>query len=102
MPEYESYSDLFLLSKLVDASRIPRPRAIRLEWSCETDDNLNFISTLIRLHNSIEFVVIVCLDCCNKICKQHHMLFRCCRTETLCEQSAVSPTKTNPPFVRCP
>ena len=59
---YDNYSDLFLWSKLVDASRIPRPWAIRLLWSCETDDNLNFVSTQIRLHNSIKFVVIVCLD----------------------------------------
>ena len=58
---YDNYSDLFLLSKLVDASCTPHPRAIRLEWSCEMDDNLNFVSTQIRLHNSIEFVVIVCL-----------------------------------------
>ena len=48
---YDNYSDLFLLSKLVDASRTPCPRAIRLEWSFETDDNVNFVSTQIRLHN---------------------------------------------------
>ena len=59
---YDNYSDLFSLSKLVDASRTPRPRAIRLEWSCETDHNLNFVSTQIRLSNSIKFIVIVCLD----------------------------------------
>ena len=43
--------DLFLLSKLADVSRTPRPRVIRLEWSFEMDDNLNFVSTQIRLHN---------------------------------------------------
>ena len=62
MPEYEyiyDYFDLFLLSKLVDASRTPRPRVIRLEWTCETDDNLDFVSSQIHLHNSIEYVVIV-------------------------------------------
>ena len=48
---YNNYSDLFLLSKLDDASRTACPRAIRLEWSFETDDNLNFVSTKIRLHN---------------------------------------------------
>ena len=53
---YDNYSDLFLLSKLVDASRTSHPRVIRLEWSCEADDNLNFVCM------SIEFVVIVCLD----------------------------------------
>ena len=56
---YDNYSDLFLLSKLVDASRIPRPWVIHLEWSCETDDNLNFVSSQIHLHISIEYVVIV-------------------------------------------
>ena len=59
---YDNYSDLFLLSKLVDASRTPCPRAICLELSWETDDNLNFVSTQIHLCNSIEFVVTVCLD----------------------------------------
>ena len=34
-----------LLSKLVDASRKLRLRAIRLEWRFELDDNLNFVST---------------------------------------------------------
>ena len=34
--------DLFLLSKLVDASRTPRP---------PRDDSLNFVSTQIHLHN---------------------------------------------------
>ena len=50
---YDNYSDLFLLSKLVDASShcVECPRAIRLEWSFETDDNLNFVSTKIHLHN---------------------------------------------------
>ena len=48
---YDNYSDLFLLSKLVDASCTPRPRAIRLEWSFKMDDNLNFVSTQIRLHD---------------------------------------------------
>ena len=33
------------------ASHTPCPRAIRLEWSFEMDDNLNFVSTQIRLHN---------------------------------------------------
>ena len=55
---YDSYPDLkCFLAKFIDASRTPRPRAIRLEWSCETDDNLNSVSTQIRLHTSIEFVV---------------------------------------------
>ena len=62
MSLYDNYSDLFLLSNLVDASRTPRPVAIHLEWSCETGDNLNFVSTQIRLHNSIKFVVINCLS----------------------------------------
>ena len=44
---YDYYSDLFLLSKLVDASCTPRPRT----WSFETDDNLNFDSTKIHLPN---------------------------------------------------
>ena len=48
---YDNYSNLFLLSKLVDASRTACPWAIHLEWSFETDDNLNFVSTQIRLHN---------------------------------------------------
>ena len=48
---YDNYSDLFLLSKLVDASSTARPRAIRLEWSFETDDSLNFVSTQISWHN---------------------------------------------------
>ena len=56
---YDNYSDLFLLSKLVDASRTPCPRVIRLEWSCETDDNLNFVSGQIHLHDSFEYVIIV-------------------------------------------
>ena len=56
---YDNYSDLFFLSKLVDASRTPRPRVNRLEWSCETGDNLNFVSSQINLHNFIEYVVIV-------------------------------------------
>jgi len=45
----DNYFDLFLLhvSKLVDASCTPRPRAICLEWSLELDDNLNFVSTQI-------------------------------------------------------
>ena len=59
---YDNYSDLFLLSKLVDVSRTQHPLAIHLEWSYETCDNLNFVSTQIRLHNSIEFVVINCLS----------------------------------------
>ena len=82
------YSDLFLLSKLVNASRTPCPRVIRLEWSCEMDDNLKFVTIQIRLHNSIKIFVIVYLDWCNKIRKQHRMLFRCCRSETLREQLA--------------
>ena len=48
---YDNYSDLFLLSKLVDASRTACPRATHLEWSFETDDNLNFVYAKIRLHN---------------------------------------------------
>ena len=48
---YDNYSDLFLLSKLVDASHTACPRPIRLEWSFEKGDNLNFVSTKIRLHN---------------------------------------------------
>ena len=48
---YDNYSDLFLLSKLVDASHAACPRAIRLEWSFKMDDNLNFVFTKIRLHN---------------------------------------------------
>ena len=48
---YDNYSDLFFLSKLVDASRSACPWAIRLEWSFETDANLNFVSTKIHLHN---------------------------------------------------
>ena len=51
--------DLFLLSKLVDASRTVCKRAIRMEWSFETDDNLNFVSTKIHF---VQFVIIVCLD----------------------------------------
>ena len=51
MNVYDNSSDLFLLSKLVDPSRTSFPHAIRLELSFETDDNLNFISTQIRLHN---------------------------------------------------
>ena len=68
MPEYElmklydNYSDLFLLSKLVDANCTLCPQAIHLEWSCEMYDDLNFVSSQICLHNSIKFVVIVCLD----------------------------------------
>ena len=58
---YDNYYDLFLLSKLVDASYTPCPGAICLEWSFETDDNLNIFSTKICLHNSIQFVVIVCI-----------------------------------------
>ena len=34
-------------------------------WNCETDENLNFVSTQIRLHKSTEFVI-VCLDWCNE------------------------------------
>ena len=48
---YDNYSDLFLLSKLVDTSHTACPRAIRLEWSFEIYDNLHFVSTQIRLHN---------------------------------------------------
>ena len=82
MNSYDNYSDLFLLSKSVDATRILHLRAICLEWGCETNDNLNCVSTQIRLHNSIKFVVIVCFDWYNKIRKRHRMLFRCCRSET--------------------
>ena len=42
---YDNYFDLILLSKLVDASSTACPQAI------ETDNNLNFVSTKIRLHN---------------------------------------------------
>ena len=52
---YDNYSDLFLLLKLVDASRTAFPRAIRLEWSFETDDKLNFVST--------KFVCTICYNC---------------------------------------
>ena len=48
---YDHYSDLFLLLKLVDASRTPRPRVIHLEWSCETDA----ISTL----SLVKFICII-------------------------------------------
>ena len=41
----DNYSDLYFLSKLVDASRTACLRAI------ETHDNLNFVSTKIHLHN---------------------------------------------------
>ena len=54
---YDNYSDLFLLSKLVDAIHTHG----RFVWNGavkRTDDNLNFVSTQIRLHNSIEFLVI--------------------------------------------
>ena len=56
---YDNYSDLFLLSKSVDASYTLRLRVIHLEWSCEMVDNLNFVFIQIYLHNSIEYVVIV-------------------------------------------
>ena len=59
---YDNYSDLFLLLKLVDANCTLCPQAICLEWSCEMDDNLNFVSSQICLDNSVEFVVILCLD----------------------------------------
>ena len=49
---YDNYSDLFLLWKLVDASRTPWPRAIRLEWSFEM--NVYFYS-----NSFAQFVVIV-------------------------------------------
>ena len=52
------------------------PIALRtrvLEWNGETDGNLNFVYSPIRLHDAIEFVVTVCLDSCNKIHKWHRI-----------------------------